>query len=316
MMSIASHPILGDGTLPAHDFIPPGTEWWSVWYYTPEIVIPLGLATFLYLRGLRNWQHRSREHPWWKTAFYLTGMAILALSLLSPLSALSLHHLTFHMIQHELIMMVAIPLILLGAPTTPTLRGMPPWMRKGIVRPIAKQPVARFTYRFFTAPVVALVILTVVMWLWHLAPGWYDAVLENDRVHDLQHLSMAGAAVLFWWNVIDPKPLRSRIPHLARIVYIAASGGPKMFLAAIIVFAENPLYAHYIGTREFLPLTAMEDQQLGGLIMWIPGIAIMVLASGIVFAVWARRDAIAEEQRQAEADAEAAAQREANQAAS
>ena len=97
-----------------------------------------------------------------------------------------------------------------------------------------------------------------------------------------------------------------RIPHLARILYIVAAGIPKMFLAAILVFAEDPLYAHYIGARKFIGLTPIEDQQLGGLIMWVPSGLIMLIAAGIVFAVWARRDIKEQEAREAAADAEAA----------
>jgi cytochrome c oxidase assembly factor CtaG len=307
MLSIAARALPGEGWRPFHDYIPPGTEWWEAWHIEPEVLIPIGLAVFLYVRGLTRWQERSREHPWWKTACYLAGIALVLIALQTPLDSLSLHHFAFHMVQHELIMMVAVPLILLGAPTTPTLLGLPPWMRRGFVRPVARNRGARVLYRFVTSPVIGILGLTLVLWAWHLMPGWYDSVFDNEFRHDLMHLSMSGAAVLFWWNVIDPKPLRSRIPHLARIIYLVAGTIPKMFLSAILVFAADPLYAHYIGTRKFISLTVIEDQQLGGLIMWVPSTMMMLVAAGIVFAVWARRDTAEQERREAEADAAAAA---------
>lgn len=299
MLSIPLGPFANDGVLPFHDIIPEGMPWWQAWHFDPYISIPIALAAFLYLRGLFRWERRSREHPWWRTACYLGGIALLLLALQSPLDPLGLHHFTFHMIQHELVMMIAIPLILLGAPTTPTLRGMPVWMRHHVVRPAMKQPLLRGLYRFLTFPIIGVASFVLVLWMWHLMPGWYERALQDELVHDLQHLSMAGAAVLFWWNVIDPKPLRSRIPHLARILYLFAAGVPKVFLAAILTYADDPFYAGYLGVRSILDLTPIEDQQLGGLIMWVPSKMLLIMVMGVLFFVAMQRN----EREQREDDA-------------
>jgi putative membrane protein len=286
-----------------HGAIMPGTPWWQVWHFDAHVVVPLGFMTFFYLLGLRRWTERSREHPWWRTALYLSGMALLILSLQSPIDALGMHHFTFHMLQHEIMMMIAIPMILLGAPTTPTLRGLPPIARQHVIRPMMKSPLARGLYRLITHPVVAIGVFVFVLWAWHYVPGWYDAVLEGGAIHDLQHLTMAGAAALFWWNVIDPRPLRSRVPLPARILYIFAAGIPKMAIAAFITFADEVIYPTYLEVWPIVGLDPLEDQQLGGLIMWVPSKFLMLIIAAIIFFVWANRDSRARDAQRAAEEA-------------
>src|SRR5690606_7341817 len=109
--------------LPGHGAIGADEAVWTAWSFDPEFLLPIGFAVFFYLRGLRRWDDRSREHPRWRTGLYLTGVAVLVLSLQSPIDRLGEHHFSMHMVQHLLSMSVAVPLILLGAPTTPSLRG-------------------------------------------------------------------------------------------------------------------------------------------------------------------------------------------------
>jgi len=268
-------------------------------------VIPLAIAGLIYANGLRRWTDRTRGHPWWRVAFYYTGLVVLVLSVESPIDRLGEHHFSMHMIQHELIVMAAVPLILLGAPTTPMLRGMPRWLRLGVIRRLAKRSEVRWGYRSLTHPAIAVAAIAATLWLWHLAPGWYDAALADDAIHDLQHFTFMFAGVLLWWNVIDPKPLQSRLGYLPRILYVFAAGVPKHFLAALITFAEEPLYDTYLVARPLIGLDPLDDQQLGGLIMWVPSVMMHLLAMGIVFAVWAQKSE--QRSREEEAVREAAA---------
>jgi putative membrane protein len=290
---------LSSVALPAHDAIAPGQDVWTAWNFDPLFLLIAGTAAFFYFRGLARWRERSREHAWWRTACYVTGLALLLLAIVSPLDALAEHHFSLHMLQHEVVMMWAIPLILLGAPTTPSLRGMPRWLRLGIVRPLARRTEVRTAYRLVTHPAVAVAALAAVLWSWHLMPGWYEAAVRHWWLHDVQHISFAAAAFLFWWNVIDPRPLRSRIPYIPRMLYIFAAGVPKHFLAAFVTFAGTPFYQGYVDARPILALTPTEDQQLAGLLMWVPSVMMHLVAMGIVFAVWARKA----EQRQRDLDA-------------
>ena len=229
-------PALLDRLPVAHDVIGEDEPLWQAWNFDPEFVIPVLIAGWFYANGLQRWTNRTREHPWWRTAFYYAGLLVLLLAIESPIDRLGEHHFSMHMIQHELVVMLAVPLILLGAPTTPSLLGMPRTLRLGVIRPLAKRPEVRWAYRTVTHPAVAVAVITAVFWLWHLAPGWYDRALEDDLVHGVQHFSFMMAALLLWWTVIDPKPLQSRISYIPRVLFVFAAGVPKHFLGAIIVF--------------------------------------------------------------------------------
>ena len=137
-------------------------------------------------------------------------------------------------------------------------------------------------------------------------PGWYDAALKYDLIHDAQHISFIATAGLLWWNVIDPAPLRSRVGYIARLVFLLAVSTPKSFLGALISFNGETLYDFYEQVEPVLNLTSLEDQQIGGLIMWVPSQMMFLFAAAAVFRVWAYK---AEERQRAEDDAWLAAER-------
>ena len=201
------------------------------------------------------------------------------------------------MIQHDLLMMYAAPLILLGAPTTPVLRGLPRAVRRVLVRPVMRRRESYVLYRLITHPVIVIAVHTGLLWAWHLAPGWYDAAIRDALVHDVQHLSLAFAGLLVWWNVIDPAPLRSRLGYMWRMALLIAVGTPKAFLGAMITFSGSLLYDFYNDSAPIFALEPIRDQEIGGLIMWVPGQMMFLLAAGAVFAVWAHK---AEQRQQAE----------------
>lgn len=289
-----------DAALPGHGSIPPGMPWWQAWSLDPGLLLPIAAIAWFYLRGLRRWGDRSRTHPWWRIALFYSGLATYVLAMESPIDRLGAHHFSMHMVQHELVMMYAVPLILLGAPTTPLLRGLPAWLRLGVVRPLAGRSATRWLYRAITHPAMAILLMAAVVWSWHLVPGWYEASLADQRVHDLQHLAFTAVSVLFWWNVIDPRPLHSRIPHLPRVLYIFAGTIPKHILAAMITFDPHILYPSYATAYRVLPIDPASDQQLAGLIMWVPSEALTIIAMAITFFIWLR----IEERHQRKEDAE------------
>lgn len=299
-------PGLVPALLPGHHVVDAGAPVWAQWSFDPQFLIPVAIAAWFYVRGLRRWTTRSREHPWWKTAFYFTGIALLVIALESPIDALAEDYFSFHMVQHEILIMLAVPAILLGAPTTPSLRGMPRWLRLGVIRRLARQRAVRIAYGWITHPAVAIGTMSAVLWLWHLAPGWYDGALEHPVLHDIEHFSMSAVAVLFWWNVIDPKPLRSRLSYIPRVLYVFAASVPQQFLAALLALSSQPLYASYQRVTGPISLSPLDDQQLGGLIMWVPGGFLFLAAMGIVFAVWARKSEEAQRALEAERDRSAA----------
>ena len=287
----------------AHDS-PAGGEWWTVWHADPELLLPVALGAFLYLRGLRRWRERSRSHPRWRVAFYFAGLAAIVLASESPLDYLGERHFTFHMLQHEALMMLAIPMVLLGAPTTPVLLGMPRWARRNVVQPLMRSTTARFAYRTLTHPLVAGAIINVVLWSWHLAPGWYDQALRDPLTHDVQHFSFAASATLMWWSVIDPRPLLGRMGYPLRMLYLLAVSTPKHFLAALITFAGAPLYDVYATVEPVFDLSPERDQTIAGTIMWMPSQMMYLLAMAAVFFVWAHKSEQQQRAIEARQDAE------------
>lgn len=271
----------------AHEVAPDGRVWWQVWRLDPTFLIPVALLTWWYLRGLREWPDRSRPHPHWRTGMFLVGIALLVLVQESPLDRLAAHHLTFHMVQHEIVMMLAVPAMLLGAPATPVLRGMPRWLRQGLVNPVAGSQVGRGVYRGLTSPGAAALVFVGTVWAWHLVPGWYDAALRQPSLHVFQHASFGFAATLFWWNVIEAPPHRPRLEAMPRVLYLVIVGALKDGAAAFVVFASLPLYQEYGHVARIVTAwTPLRDQQIGGLMMWVPGTVIMLGAAGAIFLGW------------------------------
>lgn len=274
---------LVDALAVAHEAPSDGTVWWQSWGADPTFLLLPALLTWCYLRGLRRWRDRSRPHPAWRTAAFLIGIALLVLAQESPLDWLAARHLTFHMIQHEVVTMLAVPAILLGAPATPVLRGMPAWLRRGVIRPLARSAAGRAAYEVLTGPAVAAVAFIATVWGWHLVPGWYDAALRQPWLHAVQHATFAAAAGLFWWNILPSPPHRPRLEAMPRILYLVAAGTLKDGAAALIVFASTPLYQEYAHVSRIVAWSPLRDQQIGGLVMWIPGTLLMLGVAGAIF---------------------------------
>ncbi|MCC6237502.1 MAG: cytochrome c oxidase assembly protein [Dehalococcoidia bacterium] len=261
--------------------------WQDAWSMDIGVMVPAAIAALLYARGLDRWVDRTRPHSVWRTLSYFAGLVLLVLSTQSPLDALAERHFLFHMVQHEVIMMVAVPLILLGAPTTPILLGLPSVVRKRVVAPLAGTTVVRALYRFLTNPVFAIVASTSIIIAWHLVPGWYVEALRNGNLHAFEHFTFVVSGVLAWWPVIDPRPLHARLSYPFRLAYLLALSTPRMFVAAFVAFAEEPIYIDWYGTVEpVLNISLADDQVLGGLIMWLPSQLLYLIAMAVVFFTW------------------------------
>ncbi len=280
-------PIPLPGPLPPLHAGPHFGPWYNAWYVDPSIMVPAAIAVLLYARGLDRWVERTRPHSAWRSLSYFGGVLLIVLAVETPLDALAERHFFFHMIQHELLMMVAVPLILLGAPTTPILLGMPKFLRKGVVAPLARASVVRGLYGLVTNPVFAILASTAIVLVWHLTPGWYVAAIRNGRLHEFEHLTFVVSGVLGWWPAIDPRPLHARLSYPTRIAYLLALSTPRAFIAAFIAFAETPLYAEWYATvSPVINMTLEQDQLLGGLLMWLPSQLIYLGAMAATFFTW------------------------------
>ncbi len=249
------------------------------WQFDPGIVIPLALAAFLYARGART----SRGVTPLQQVCFWNGCTVLTLALISPLHPLGELLFSAHMAQHEILMLVAAPLLVLSRPLVAFLWGLPFAWRRAIGAWSKTRPVAR-TWAAITAPFAAWTIHAVALWVWH-APWLFQATLENEWLHAAQHLSFLLSALLFWWALLFQ---RGRIGYGAGVVYIFTTAIHTSILGALLTFAPRLWYPAYANTAPAWGLTGLEDQQIGGLIMWVPAGIVYTIAGLALFSVWLR----------------------------
>jgi len=253
-------------------------------HLSPGVVLPLALALLLYLVGVRRMPRGRVSARRGRQVGFLVGWLTLAVALISPLHQLGESLFSAHMIQHELLMVVAAPLLVWARPLAPTLRSLPDRWREGVVRVLAHPAVRRLS-RGLAAPAVAFAIQAVAIWLWH-APALFQATLRSELVHALQHLSFFGAAVLFWWSLLHGPGGRRNFGLGVLSVFLTTLHTGA--LGALLSLSTVVYYPAYGDAAARWGLTPLEDQQLGGLIMWVPG-GVAYLATALVLATeWLR----------------------------
>ncbi|MDB4877208.1 MAG: hypothetical protein JWM41_3654 [Gemmatimonadetes bacterium] len=249
------------------------------------LIPPLLAGTMLYARGVQVlWSHDARRGVrTWEIASFAAGMVILALALLSPLHEASEQIFTAHMIQHELLMVAAAPLLIVGRPAVVMLWALPLRTRHALARAV-RTPAWRAAWHALSRPFDAWLIHGLVIWLWH-APVLFQATLRSEAMHALQHLSFVGSALLFWWAVIHPT---RRAALGLSIVYLFTTAVHTAVLGALMTFARTPWYPMYASGAAAWGLTPLEDQQLAGLMMWIPASLAYLIAALMIVRRWLR----------------------------
>jgi putative membrane protein len=243
-----------------------GTEVASDLGLDPAVVLPLALSLFLYARGvLRLWLRAGpgRGVAGWRAACFLAGWLCLVLALLSPLHRLGRTLFTAHMLEHELLMVSAAPLLVLGRPIGPFLWALPPRTRRALGRAAQAPPLAAL-WRALTAPLAATLLHGVALWASHL-PQLFEAVLEHPGLHRLQHVSFLGSALVFWWAMLERRP-RAPGPAFGHLFVTSIHAS---LLGALFLFAPRLWYPRQTLGAPAWGLTPLEDQQLGGLVMWM-----------------------------------------------
>ncbi len=282
----------------AHGGIEAGQNPFTAWNWNPLPTLLLLVFAYLYLNGLSNWERPSHPISRWQKASFFTGLFLIFISLQSPLDNLSEHMLSFHQLQHFLLRMMAPLLVLLGAPLTPVLRGLPPWVLQRIVRPTVRHSLARAAYDKLTNPVITVSLFMGVLYLWQF-PGAFNLSLRNEFVHALMHITMTSSGFIFYWAVIDPKPHRSRVHYGVRVLYLGLIVLPNTVLGAVITFSRGIIYTGYEDVYQPFGISLLTDQQLGGLFLWVPGDMMSILVAGIVMIMWYEREEAAGKANQA-----------------
>ena len=255
----------------------------------PLFLVLAGFA-WLYLRGLGRLRHgNARPFRRWRPISFFCGVGIYGIALLSFVDVWADDSFLLHMVQHMLMMLVAMPLVLLGAPYLPVMRGLPRGLRRVLVIPIARNPLFRQGIVFLFRPIPAFIIFAGVQVVWH-KPGVYNAALNDEGVHYAEHVSFIIGALFFWWNIIAPYPFRPNLPHLARLIGLVFSSVVNTAISASITFADTVLYGY--GSVAGLPgLSPKEDQVIGGALMWVMGAMIYLFALACVFAAYSAQEA-------------------------
>lgn len=249
------------------------------------------LAAAVYLGGLLRLSARAQMSPLESKRVYagVGGFAALYIALAGPFDAFATEAFWLHMIQHLIISMIGAPLLLLASPMPAYLWSMPETVRLGAGELFKSDAPLRRSISWLTNPRLTVVLFLGNLYFWH-APATFSAALERDLVHYIQHLSFFVTAALFWWPIIGPAPVRSRLSYPQRILYLLVVVTPSAVLAAIITMSHSVIYEDYIGTPMHWGMTALEDQTMGGLILWLPGNALYLAALTAVFFTWASRE--------------------------
>jgi len=207
-------------------------------------LLSLSIGLILYLRGWTSARVTRRvELPAWRAGCFVSGLVALWIALASPIDALDDYLLTAHMIQHFILMSVAPPLIVLGAPLVPLLRGLPRAVVRGL-RPAFRARWLRAVGRAVTHPVFAWIAMNVAYLGWHI-PAIFELTFRAEWIHDFEHACFFATSLLFWWVVLTPWPARARWPRWMMIPYLLSADVLNTILSATLAFAGRVLYPSY-----------------------------------------------------------------------
>ncbi len=246
------------------------------WTFEPWEICSLLLSAVVYGVGIgRLWHRAGIGHGVrvGQAVAYFSGLLAIVVALVSPLDALGEALFSAHMVEHELLMIVAAPLLVLGRPLAAWVWAIPERGRQAIGA-FFRRPGWRRPWRLFTGPLCAWTLHALALWVWHV-PALFQAALESEAVHALQHLCFLGTALLFWWSLLGGTSRRDRGIALLSVFTTMVHTGA---LGALLTLSTVVWYPIYAASTPVWGLTPLQDQQLGGIIMWVP--------SGLVYIVF------------------------------
>jgi putative membrane protein len=265
---------------------------WHHWASDPLVLLALVASGLAYARGLHTLRARSRggvRH--WRVGCFFAGMLTIAVALLSPLDAMAASLFSAHMMQHLLLMIVAPPLVVLGLPGFVLLWALPRSGRRAVGRWWAHARMAaplRALWHAVTMPVPAVLVHTAAVWAWHV-PALYERAIWSAPVHALEHGSFLTTGIFVSWAALRPRGMsraRRSAGFATGLLVVFATAMQSGALGALLTFARTPWYsAHGIGPALW-GISPLEDQQLAGLVMWVPGGLLYTVAAALLFGAW------------------------------
>ncbi len=236
----------------------------------------------LYAVGTARIRARGARQRAWEPVAFGVGWLALMVSVLPPIDSWAIVRFSAHMFQHELMMLVGAPLVMAGRPIPVLLAAL---SRTVAARTAAvlQSSVTRRAWNAVTAPVVAWTLHGAAIWLWHL-PVFYDAAVNNEAIHLLQHTMFVGTAIVFWYGMLYGR--YGRAGYGAAVFYVFTTAVHTGILGAILTFARTPLYGVYLAPAASHGIDPLGDQQIAGLVMWVPAGLVLTTLGIALFGAW------------------------------
>jgi putative membrane protein len=255
------------------------------WTWSPWVTIPIALSGGFYVSGLaRLWRRAGigRGVRLWQAGCFFLGWLLLVVALVTPLHSLGERLFAAHMIEHEILMALAAPLLVVGRPVA-MLWALSSTLRRA-VGTIGRMSLVAGSWGWLTNPPIATLLHGAALWIWH-APPLYEAALADSWVHWLQHLSFFVTAVLFWRALLQGREQA----YGAAVFYLFVTSLHTGFLGILLAFLRRPIYPTQTSGAAEWGLTPLEDQQLAGLFMWIPAGIVYAGVALVLAGLWIAR---------------------------
>jgi putative membrane protein len=237
----------------------------------------VALCAIVYVRG---WfairKTRPGLFPAWRLVSFLLGLAVIWIAIGSPLDGFADALLSAHMVEHLLLMSFAPPLLLLGYPAVPLLRGLPRAVTVHLLGPVLRLRWLRLLGHFLTIPLVAWLAMNLTFLSWHV-PAAYDFALEHEGWHAFEHICFLATSILFWWPVIRPWPTSAHYPGWYMLPYLVLADIVNTALSAFLAFCDIPVYAYYLQRPNPFHISPQSDQVVGAVAMWVIGSLIFLI---------------------------------------
>jgi putative membrane protein len=253
-------------------------EWTPPIYLTATLI----LTAIVYVRG---WfairRTRAALFPAWRLGAFLLGLAVIWIAIGSPLDGFADALLSAHMVEHLLLMSFVPPLLLLGYPVVPLLRGLPRGFTVRVVGPLLRLKGLRHLGHFLTTPVVAWLVTNLIFLGWHV-PSAYDFALEHEHWHEFEHICFLGSSILFWWPLVRPWPANIGSLGWYVLPYLVMADIVNTALSAFLAFCGRPVYDYYVREPNPFHISPMSDQALGAVIMWVVGSVVFLIPAVVI----------------------------------
>jgi putative membrane protein len=240
-----------------------------LWFLPIGLTLLLVVVALVYLRG---WYRLRNALPnvlsVWRRVAFMSGLLSLWAAVGSPLAGMDHQLLTVHMVQHLLLMTVAAPLILLGAPVIVLMQSLPQSLRRIVLAPLLRWPPVHGVGRIVTRPAFCWLASTVTVIGWHV-PALFELGMQSEGWHEVEQASFFAAGLLFWWPVVQPWPSLTRLSRWSVPLYLFLATLPCDALSALLTFCNRVIYPHYLSAHRHLNISPLEDQERAGALMWV-----------------------------------------------